>query len=199
MGYSRYYPYPEIDNPWDEKCFAYLKPIIKNKLVQTYHPRSSRCSYCRRYFGLNGDNINIDIEHILPKNKYKEYTFFLPNLTLACKRCNMTIKGNRIDFLKIKKGDPKYKTELDFDKNNYKFLHPKLEDISEYLNYKRDETDEYCVLFYNKTDKGLGDDRVDYMIDFFKLKELEIDSREVFQGNIKNLEIQRKLNIPDEY
>jgi len=200
MGFTKPYPFPyhnENNPPWKDEGFSYLKKILKVKLKAQTHP--PRCSYCRRYFGVDKkEDISIDIEHILPKEKYKEYSFFIKNLTLACKRCNMSIKGKRLDFLYLKRGDANYNNSLDFELNNYKFLHPNLENINAYIKYSNTEDDYGCVLFYQLTPLASSNPRAAFTYDFFRLNELQVNSRENYQNNDKNPEIQDKYNIPDQ-
>ncbi len=201
MGFTRPYPFPyhnESNPPWDDEGFLYLKKLLKFILKSQNDPHPPKCSYCRRYFGVDRDNISIDIEHILPKEKYKEYTFFIENLTLACKRCNMSIKGKRLDFLYLKRGDAKYNNFLDFDLNNYKFLHPNMENISDYIKYFNLETDDGCILFYQLTSLASSNPRAAFTYEFFRLNELQVDSRENYQNNDKNSEVQDKYKIPNQ-
>jgi len=74
-----------------------LKPV-KEKLKNHLLSKCEYCCYCRRPF--KGEfKMVIDIEHILPSSIFRELAFELKNLSLSCKRCNMQIKKDRMDFL----------------------------------------------------------------------------------------------------
>ena len=80
---------------WNDKNVSDLKTKIKESLKTR---QSYCCCYCLRNF-YGEFNLVIDIEHILPKHKYVNRMFELDNLAASCKRCNMKMKGRRIDFL----------------------------------------------------------------------------------------------------
>jgi uncharacterized protein (TIGR02646 family) len=48
--------------------------------------QEKRCCYCKSYLKLRKQNV--DIEHIIPKSKQQQFTFYPQNLALSCKRCN---------------------------------------------------------------------------------------------------------------
>jgi hypothetical protein len=85
---------------------------IKRKIKDYYRIKNNeQCCYCRRDFE-NEFNMVIDIEHILPKSiaDFSNYMFDIENLNISCKRCNMNIKKDRIDFIvDISKIKPNYK------------------------------------------------------------------------------------------
>ncbi|WBL32751.1 HNH endonuclease [Sinirhodobacter sp. HNIBRBA609] len=90
------------EKPWTHESFD--DPIkanlasVKVKIKDFHFPRVSRkCCYCRR--SLEDASIEIDREHIVPKGKKKSLSYNIFNLSLACKRCNMTYKGERTDHI----------------------------------------------------------------------------------------------------
>lgn len=113
------------DRNWNDKEFTTIKTKIKAlKETQT----SSRCCYCQRDF--TGEfSFDVDLEHILPKKKFPNYMFSLFNLSISCKRCNMNIKKERIDFLVSP-----FVPDTDAKSSEaYKFIHPCFDVIDDHL------------------------------------------------------------------
>ncbi|SDD55333.1 hypothetical protein SAMN05428987_5266 [Paenibacillus sp. CF095] len=71
---------------WDQDELKYLKNNIKQILIN----KKSECFYCKS--PLDEGSSPGDIEHIVPKDSYKFFSFLPINLTLTCRRCN-TAKG----------------------------------------------------------------------------------------------------------
>ncbi|HCM9647997.1 TPA: HNH endonuclease [Enterobacter bugandensis] len=59
-----------------------FKKHLKEKLRGLQH---GRCAYCRRFLGLVADT---DIEHIIEKAVYANFTYEILNLALSCSDCN---------------------------------------------------------------------------------------------------------------
>jgi hypothetical protein len=154
---------------WYNTCLKSVKSHIKA------HCRGikDRCCYCKR--SLKGEfNMVIDIEHVLPQSIYKKYMFSMKNLGIACKRCNMRIKGNNVDFLNLP-----FKNNRPFYRENYKLIHPFLDDYSKNLKRIVLEEDDLTFIKYtviNDSQKGK------YTYDFFKLYEFEEDQINKAQG-----------------
>src|SRR5690606_19829769 len=104
--------------------------IWNNPLVKDFKDRvkkyyrtlgNEQCCYCKK--NSHGEfTMVLDIEHILPKGQreFRELMFVLTNLTVACKRCNMNVKGTRTDFIY----DINNAANNHEDPNQYKFIHP---------------------------------------------------------------------------
>ncbi|VED47381.1 Uncharacterised protein [Raoultella terrigena] len=154
---------------WYNTCLKSVKSHIKA------HCRGikDRCCYCKR--SLKGEfNMVIDIEHVLPQSLYKKYMFSMKNLGIACKRCNMRIKGNNVDFLNLP-----FKNNRPFYRENYKLIHPFLDNYSKNLKRIVLEEDDLTFIKYtviNDSQKGK------YTYDFFKLYEFEEDQINKAQG-----------------
>lgn len=184
-----------------------LKPI-KDKIKEHLLSHCTHCCYCRR--SLRGEfKMVIDIEHILPCSIFRELAFDLDNLSLACKRCNMAIKKDRLDFLTgrlFKLGEYlKQKEHLERYINgcrsfkdiysfhrllqhspNYKFIHPIIDKYSEHLTRISFEINDQSLVMYTPiTPKG------SYTKKFFELNEFEVKDF----NNIQN--IPDKENISD--
>lgn len=161
------------DNIWKNKA---IKPV-KDK-IKEYHReiQDETCCYCKR--DTKGEfKLVLDIEHILPKGRaeFKQYMFTICNLSVSCKRCNMKIKGQKVDFV----------TDINKAKSNpcekdlYKFIHPNLDNYYDHLHYIVEVVDNLRIIKYivnNNSDKGK------YTYDYFKLNQLERESYNKIQG-----------------
>jgi hypothetical protein len=150
---------------------------VKTKIKNYYRTRlNEQCCYCRKNF--EGEfNMVIDIEHILPKNKYEKLMFIPLNLSISCKRCNMKIKGHDISFI-TSVGDIDINP---FESENYKFIHPNLDDYFLNLKYFVQISNNNKIVKYKPiSPKGA------YTYKYFRLKELEIESLNKAQGIISN-------------
>lgn len=97
------------------------------------------------------------------------------NLNIACKRCNMNIKGVKTDFvtdLNAVRANPQ-------DRSLYKMIHPNFDDYFAHLKYKTITENQYKLVKYQVVvDSSKGQ----FTYDYFKLKELEIDTLNEAQG-----------------
>jgi hypothetical protein len=155
---------------WDEDDAGPLKRKIKDYFLGL---GISSCCYC----GLSMSawhRITIDIEHVLPKGRFPEYTFEVKNLNISCKRCNMTIKGEKISFYLGNAGesDP-FRSVL------YKFLHPNYDVRKDHLRIVNVQVDNDLLLKYYVVP---GSAKGEETYDFFKLKELETNTFDRAQG-----------------
>ncbi|MFM5448554.1 HNH endonuclease [Aeromonas veronii] len=160
---------------------------VKSKIKK--HKRSELnevCAYCQR--DTTGEyNLVLDIEHIIPKSIKVQHMFTMKNLTISCKRCNMEIKGSRTDFLISNIINC---TGTLFKSRYYKFVHPNLDKIENHIErnvVQKGRARIVKYLFPMKTDKGY------FTYDYFKLKELEIDSANQAQGGNKKMEIKNAI------
>lgn len=149
-----------------------LKQKIKRlALERTGH----KCCYCRKnLFGEFG--YVIDIEHILPKSKFLNYMFVMKNLSASCKRCNMQIKGNKVDFLNRNEVEVRKKP---FISSNYKFIHPNIDKYIRHLKLIQHQEGDEIFLKYvviNSSDKG------QFTYEYFALNRVEIDTFQKIQG-----------------
>ncbi|MFP5042304.1 HNH endonuclease [Parasediminibacterium sp. JCM 36343] len=74
---------------WDKNVFSSLKTRIRDFLRPQ---QENKCCYCKKELGF--DIKDVDIEHIIPKATYSDFTFITKNLALSCPACN-TIKGDK--------------------------------------------------------------------------------------------------------
>lgn len=179
---------------WYSKNLKDVKKKIKDYLLMT----CNHCCYCLRPF-IGEFRMVIDVEHILPSSIFRELAFDFSNLTLSCKRCNMKIKKDNVDFvdgnllkiteyLKSKEHLSRYIYKCErgmtinklnriiYSSNNYKFIHPLLDDYSQHLEYISIQLNNKKFSIYNpKTKKGV------YMKDFFKLSDFQVRDLNVIQ------------------
>jgi hypothetical protein len=156
---------------WDEEELAPIKQKIKAHFRIVL---DEQCCYCRK--GFDGEfNFVIDIEHILPKAKYLQYALSPFNLTVACKRCNMKVKRQDVSFLK----DPSLANVDPENVDNYKFIHPNLEDYFTHLKFEVSVINNVKVIKYTVQASSL---KGQYTYEYFKLKELEVNKINAAQG-----------------
>ncbi|MNL06511.1 hypothetical protein D3C87_1271470 [compost metagenome] len=154
---------------WDNPLLNDIKRRIKNHYLDINH---NQCCYCRKDFE-DEFMLVLDIEHVLPKSLFGDFMFKLFNLSVSCKRCNMRIKRNRVDFLTdhtvvhLNADDP----------DEYLFSHPNLDNYFtniEYLvtihNHRK------SIKYLQLTPKGI------YTYAYFELEKIEIDTLNEAQG-----------------
>ncbi|MDP9954786.1 uncharacterized protein (TIGR02646 family) [Epilithonimonas hungarica] len=169
---------------WNDDELKSIRDNIKEALKTMW---TEQCCYCKR--GMEDEfKMVIDIEHILPKSLFKILTFELDNLNLSCKRCNMKIKKERIDFLI----DEENALDKFRDKDNYKFIHPNLDIYVDNLHYiNLVVNDKKFIKYLSKTDKGK------FNYEYFHLDMIERSTLNLAQGIEDNLEYNNE-NIPIE-
>jgi hypothetical protein len=156
---------------WDNQDLQYLKDKIRDYFINCSIPR---CCYCYKSF-VGQHRLDIDTEHILPQSFYKDLIFEPLNLNIACKRCNMTIKKERLDFITdISSMGTDY-----FKSQHYKFIHPNLDIYTDHISRKDINNGDFIFLKFivrNKSSKG------QFTYDFFEFRDLEIDNINIAQG-----------------
>lgn len=76
---------------WENNIF---KPI-KDRIREYYYSIQNRtCAYCR--LPIHGGTDNIEIEHIVDKNRRVDFTFESLNLVVSCHNCNFIKKTKRV-------------------------------------------------------------------------------------------------------
>jgi hypothetical protein len=148
---------------------------IKRKIKLYYRTNNfEQCCYCKRDFQ-DEFNMVIDIEHILPKANtlFSEYMFDIENLNISCKRCNMNIKRNRIDFIvDLHTIKPDYKVSA-----KYHFIHPNFDYYFDHIDYESIiKNNKKLIKYQCKTEKGK------YTYSYFHLDRIEIDTLSKAQG-----------------
>lgn len=156
---------------WDSERLKGLRARIKNHHLAI---QDEQCCYCKR--NLTGEfPLVVDVEHILPKRTFPELMFDIANLSVACKRCNMNIKGQKVDFV----------VDLTSVKSNhrhphlYQFIHPNFDDYFAHLGRIECHVNGRKMVKYVVTE---GSAKGKYTYHYFRLSELEIDSFDKAQG-----------------
>lgn len=163
-----------------------LNPIKRRVKLHYRTGNSEQCCYCRR--DLQDEfNMVIDIEHVLPKGNalFTEYMFDIENLNISCKRCNMNIKNDRIDFIvDLSTIKPNYKVS-----EKYHFIHPNFDNYFDHIDYESTIRNNKKLIKYNsKSEKGK------YTYSYFHLDRIEIDTLSKVQGvEIKTNELNPDL------
>lgn len=157
-----------LPRPWDCPTIAEIKSRIK-----AFHLGfgNDLCCYC--YRDLQGEfSMVVDIEHILPKRHYKELTFDMRNLSVACKRCNMKMKRDNMDFV----SQPLALSDVE-DSGKYKLVHPNIDLRDAHLQRAVLQLNSSKIVKYvPRTDKGR------FAYGYFHLHEFEVDSYDAAQG-----------------
>lgn len=134
------------------------------------------CCYCRKAF-MQDHPLAVDIEHVLPKSRYRRQAISTVNLSVACKRCNMEIKGARRDFIS---GSLTFKNKTDVSTSTrYTFIHPNLDVYTDHINMIAVQVDGCTLRRYvirPGSSKGAA------TVKFFQLRELEEDDLDEMQG-----------------
>lgn len=144
--------------------------------IKDFHLKRQKntCCYCRTNLH-GGGMFMVDREHIVPKSYCKSLTYVITNLSVACKRCNMEIKKNKTHlFVDI---DSIEQSHLDL--NSYRIIHPNFEVYEEFILRTHTQVGTGQLIKFIKAKES---EKTDYMFDFFKLRDLEINSFDVGQG-----------------
>jgi len=166
-------------DPWKWNPGAAQAELIvsaKNKIRDHHLLRhGEKCCYCRTNLHGTG-HFTIDREHILPKSiaAYRGLSYEIWNLGIACKRCNMEYKKDKIDFV-VSPQD----TTLFGDGANYLFVHPNFDLYREHLSRSSLEEEESVLVKYTVVEESL---KGAYTYEYFNLRGLEINSFDLAQG-----------------
>lgn len=158
---------------WESDSLSTIKKRIKDLHLGL---QGASCCYCKR--SLHDEfGMVIDIEHVVPKGQFPWSAFLAVNLSVSCKRCNMRIKKNRVDFLISENDDEvtKHIGSSDF----YKFIHPNLDTYSEHLKFFRLDNDGKRLVKFRV---GAASPKGQYTYEFFELKEAEENAFDRLQG-----------------
>lgn len=156
----------KTDNPWNHKLLPQpsrdLVKSAKTKIRDFHLDRTQKsCCYCGR--SLRDAEIETDREHIIPKKDKKALSYNLFNLSVSCKRCNMSYKNDLTDHI------------VDFDTiehdifnpARYKIPHPNIDTYEDHifrfsLQFGRNE----ITTYKRKSEKG------HFLYNFVNLREL---------------------------
>lgn len=168
---------------WENDLLAEVKQKIK---LFCRDRQGEQCCYCRRYT-IGEFKMVLDIEHVLPKSKFKHYMFNLNNLSCSCKRCNMDKKKEDISFYLGSINSP----DLDFKSETYQLIHPNIDNYYDHIDYYVSIVNEKMLVKYfvkNNSQKG------GYTFCYFKLNELEVDTFNQAQGIVESESINELID-----
>jgi len=154
-------------NDWDKPIFNELKKNIKDDLRPK---QNNKCCYCKKELGY--DIKDVDIEHIIPKAQYFNFTFEPLNLALSCPACN-TKKGERKVLSKKIKHYPK-------KSQNFLIVHAHYDDYDKHI-----EIHSGCI-FEGLTKKGC---RTIEVCELFRLKNVEKNAKKILAARTKHKNI----------
>ncbi|MGN2616615.1 HNH endonuclease [Aliivibrio fischeri] len=103
----------------------------------------AKCAYCKKDVSVQSAS-NCQVEHIAPKEKYKDYMFHPKNLCVACADCN-AIKWNRDTIKPIKSGERK---RYPSSSRAFLLVHPHFDDYTDHIDIFSDRW------YVDKTKKG---------------------------------------------
>ena len=131
---------------WGKGAFDLLK---LNMISHLREQQNNKCCYCKKHLGF--DIKDVDIEHIIPKSMYGNFTFTSQNLALSCPACNTKKSTScvlqRQEIVRYPRSSA-----------NFKIIHPHFDNYSEHITIqnsciyiasskKGSETITICELF----------------------------------------------------
>ncbi|MFU4542418.1 HNH endonuclease [Pseudomonas aeruginosa] len=169
-----------LDDSWtlDQAAMEPVRPVLKKlrNRIKAFHleRQNNLCCYCRSNL-YGGGVFTIDREHIIPKSHCKPLTYEISNLSVACKRCNMEIKKDKTSLFH----NPATIKDTHKDKNSYKIIHPNFEIYEDFISRVQYQDGTSVLVKFNKKKE---DAKTDFTFNFFKLKDLELNSFDKAQG-----------------
>ena len=111
---------------WDDKDLKYHRMDIADYL---YYINEGKCFYCK--CEINKNSSKEQIEHIIDKGEYEQFTYQPKNLTLACENCNTTKSTNSV-LNRYINSDCSY-DDYPLNSNDYKIIHAYIDTYEEYI------------------------------------------------------------------
>lgn len=160
------------DKPWKETSAGIKSAKAK---IREFHleRRNKTCCYCCTNLAGGGDFM-IDREHVLPKGKFKPFTFEIWNLSVACKRCNMEMKRESQTFVVDWSATAPFQSGA-----NYRFVHPNFDDWEEHLYRTTSQVNMKTIVRISVVGDSV---KGRFTHDFFKLKDLETGTYDNIQN-----------------
>jgi len=170
----------KLHDSWnlDQKDMAPVRQVLKDlrERIKEFHllRQNHTCCYCRtNLFG--GGFFMVDREHIIPKSHCKKLTYVMENLSVACKRCNMEIKKDKTSLFV----DPSTIESTYQDKSTYHVIHPNFEVYEDFITRRQAQHGKANLVKFIIETPG---NKTNFMFNFFKLNELEVNSMNDAQG-----------------
>lgn len=140
--------YKEIDNAkhnWEDSRASDTRKDIRDHLIKEFN---KTCCYCQSK--IRGGTAKPEIEHVVHKKKYKQFTYHPKNLVLVCRNCN-TLK-NTAETLIPDIRDPNCSfNDYPSDPSAFLIIHPYFDSYDKHIEIEGS-------LFYqpkNRSKKGL--------------------------------------------
>lgn len=124
-----------MHSDWTKDVF---NPIKQNIISHLRVQQLNKCCYCKNQLGF--DIKQVDIEHIIPKSEYEQFTFKSLNLALSCAPCNTKKSTKPVLNNPI--------TNYPINGTNFKIIHAHYDEYSNHIDIINN-----CV-FVAKTKKG---------------------------------------------
>ena len=166
--------------PWDheqDELGDHKDVLLQLKVrIRDFHllRHGNSCCYCAKNFEGEFTYV-LDREHVLPKDDFRSLAFTLCNLGVACKKCNMRIKGRDTSFV-VDIGT----ILLNYDRSDrYLIIHPNFDRFSDHIAVSENILDENKLVAYKARN---GSTKGTYHYDYFKLSDREIESLDQAQG-----------------
>jgi hypothetical protein len=144
-------------------CYDELKSSIKNHYITE---QKSKCCYCKETIGQSSARL-WDLEHVLPRSKYKIYLCEPYNLAVACTNCNGSSGKSDTDVLTPGVSISRYP----HDSKAFSIPHPHFDIYEDHIKK--------VGFFYrpvNNSPKGIA------LIDICKLDRYAKKQSEIFEG-----------------
>lgn len=114
---------------WKKKEYKPLKDRIRNYYKGL---QNGTCCYCRLPIHEGSDNV--EIEHIIDKNRRLDFIFEARNLVVSCHKCNFTKGRQRVMHHCPPAND--YPTSSD----DFRIIHGHYDDYFEHIGFRADST-----------------------------------------------------------
>ncbi len=163
---------------------------VRSKIRRLHREiQNDKCCYCRKWFA-DDHPLAVDIEHVLPKARYKSLAVSPINLSVACKRCNMLIKRDNVDFII---GALDFESEEDVSNSaRYAIIHPNIDAYIEHIGITSVSVDDNTFSRYTIRQGSLKGART---VEFFALRALERDTLSGIQGLVQSCTDERAVEI----
>ncbi|RJS02676.1 HNH endonuclease domain-containing protein [Xanthomonas sp. CFBP 7698] len=158
---------------WSCKGIRPIRKKVRNlhRLIQ-----GDMCCYCRKQFHQDHD-LAVDVEHILPQSSFPDQVLEPVNLSVACKRCNMGIKG--CDYSFVHGASPAQVVKGIFRASQYEIIHPNLDCYSAHIAVLSVRVTGVSFHRYKVLRKSAKGQKT---VEYFRLRDLEIEQLDAAQG-----------------
>lgn len=148
------------------------KTYYQNLIAYLLSVQSGKCCYC-------GNKLNVTsaqkVDHIAPKSKHPEYTFYPTNLALSCDKCNGPGHKHVWDTISIK--------NTSYEEHVFLIVHPYFDDPQDHYGFVSTGSE---ILIQHKSDKGK-----------ITIEKLKLDSVERTQERFHQKIVEVYLNNPE--